>query len=288
VRIAFLYDNSPTCDTALDLVAYGWIGGLVESQHQVKVVTSRHHSPPPTLSHPRLEWAQAMNRWSWLEVPRLLKTVMPFDPQLIHLVLCRPLQWGQLWSMGSAFKAWRIPLLVSMNDGIQAPLNWPFIARIWTPEKSELKLPPVPLLASMDARPLSPNSIFVPGPLGAHEDWRRSLRTIFAEAKNKSKTQWHLGWDWSEISLPERLEWRAMASELLPGQLICTGSITMERQLQLAKAAGEVRLDLLKPTSWTYGLLAQSLVPQSSGRLDSAINQLSRAYLQATQRPWHS
>src|SRR5690349_20442688 len=50
MRIAFLFDNAPLATPeTLDLIAYSWIRGLAESQHDVKVVTRVDHLPPEDL-----------------------------------------------------------------------------------------------------------------------------------------------------------------------------------------------------------------------------------------------
>ncbi len=279
MRIAFLFDNSTARAGALDLITYSWIQGLAESQHEIKVITNAGHVPPDHLISPRITWAEAMKTWSWFEVPRLLNSILPFAPQIIHAVLCRPLRIGQLWSMGGVVLNFRLPLIVSAGDGIGKLPQWPHVAKWLNPGSDTMELPPLNLKPRTTHPRIEKNSVFVPGPLRAHRDWRRSLRGIFATAKQNPDWKWNLGWDWSEIALSERLEWRRMAEEFAANQLQTLGSLSLQEQIEAASTAAQVRLEMLDPKSWTFGVLARSLQSDPAEHLDSAINALTRTYL---------
>lgn len=280
MRIAFLFDNSPGHPETLDLVAHAWINGLAESQHEIKVITQQNCLPPAGLSG-RVSWAQAMRTWSWLEFPRLVQTLMPFSPQLIHGILCRPLRSTQVWSMAAALKAWRIPFVVSAGDGVLGPERWPYVSAELTPSQVALTLPPISPTPVSFPQPID---IFVPGPLKVHQDWRRSVRQILAEAPRQSSQTWWLGWDWSEIPLPERLSWRQEIAQLEPQQMRSLGALTPQEQLAWARSARIVRLDMLAQKTWMSQFLRQNREPADKNLLDASINQLTRTYMSVLAR----
>lgn len=282
MRIAFLFDNSNGASTALDRVTYAWITGLAESQHEIKVITNHDHLPPESLSSPRVTWARAMNTWSFLELPRLARALLPYSPEVVHVVLCRQMQWGQFSAMGAAFQAFRLPLVVSTGEGRQtATPHWPGVLAWLNPGKPRISPPPILSSGGPAAADPKPGTVYIPGPLHALRNWRRTLREVFALAARPSQTVWHLGFDWSEIALPERLQWRQMAASLPSGKVLTLGTLPLEGQILAARGCEHVRLKELDSTGWTHAVLAQALARTGANPTDAAINGLTRAYLEA-------
>jgi hypothetical protein len=284
MRIAFLFDNSKSAATALDRVAFSWISGLAESQHDIKVITNRDHLPPESISSPRITWAQAMNSWSLFEIPRLIKALMPFAPEVVHVILSRGFRRGQFTAVGAALQAFRLPMVVSTGEGFESAPHWPGLGAWLNPGHAEISPPPLLFSADTDVQP-APGTIFIPGPLSALRHWRRTLREVHASASRPGPLTWRLGFDWSEIPLPERLEWRQMFSGLAAGKLVTLGTLSLEEQIRAARACEKVQLKELDPAGWTHALLSESLSRTDANPVDAAINGLTRTYLDVARRP---
>lgn len=272
MRISFLFEplNTPGGD-GLESIVREWWRGLYESGHEIQVITRRNVAPPVGLPD-RIQWAQAMRNWSWLELPRLTAALMNSKPQLVHLILgASPKPMG-LWPGLGVLRGMRIPLVVSPGDACTWPASWNFVSRIIEPGQGETFT--VPRMAGeMETVTPDPAAVFVPGPLMSHRDWRVTLDVLLNELERAPEKKHLLAWDWSEIPLPERLVWRKRwQSRVGHANWEARPGLSLPEQRQLARGFGQVRTEFLRQPSWQLAGWT-SLQP-----LDQAINRLARSY----------
>lgn len=284
VRIAFLFEPAIDSKDCFNTISTEWLKGLVESQHQVKVITRRQTSlqlPPP---HANLEWAEAMRNWAWWETPKLLSMIVRYSPQVVHVALGRAPALTSLWPALSALKGLNIPLVISPGDACTWPKQWRFYDQMISPPYTNHWAVPW-LLPKNESFEISKelNTVFVPGPLSAHKNWQQSLETLMAYIQENPNKKYQLAWNFGEIPVKDRLLWRKRWQQNTShADLQYLEKITPTEQLKLAQSSEVVFLELLQNPSWwrsCFDLLAApklEAVPHLP--VDSAINQLARSY----------
>ncbi len=271
MRITFLFEPSQTDSDGLGPIVEEWCKGLAEGQYRIQVIT-RQNCEPRENPHGNLQWAQAMKNWSWLELPKLYSLILNANPQLVHLILGRPPKPWSLWPGLSALKTFHIPLVVTCADSIHWPKGWRFHDQMLGPR--ECGHFAVPGLGHLDfSTEIQDGSVFVPGPLTNHADWRESLRQLMRLMQSERPSKMILAWDWSEIPLPERLKWREQWQQSCEKwDLIYAPDFSLAEQRRQSLSCEFVRTDLLRRPGWQWAGWT------SRQPLDSAINHLARAY----------
>ena len=273
MRIAFLFDPARDANDCFNSISHEWLKGLVESGHQVKVITRKQAAME--LPHPRLEWAETMNKWAWWETPKLLSVLIPYAPEVVHVALGQTPKRTSLWPTLSALKGLGIPLVVSTGDACLWPRQWRFYDQMLCPTYTNQWAVPWLLPKNQtEALEKQNNTVFVPGPLSAHKDWRQTLSELMIYmGKNPSK-KYLLAWTWSEIPLAERLHWRERwQSHTREIDLSYLENLVPAEQLQMAQTSEVLLLDYLKQPSWWRSCFDAKIL-----QADSAINQLARSY----------
>lgn len=266
MRIAFLFDPALTADDPLHFVFHQWLNGLTESQNQIKVLARRDSRSLIGPLNEKVEWAEPARTWAWWELPKILAALLPFAPDVIHIVLSRQPKVWQFWPAITQMPGPPIPVVVSLADGWNWPKGWGDRVRFLSPQHSgPLAVPGLTdFTASQGA---NDGTIFIPGPLLQHLDWRKTVATLRRILPQRSDWKIQLGWQWSDIDLPERLSVRSEWLQAVPTELVKMQTATLANQLQVLRHSNLVVLAPLK-NSWTRSILEQTARAYGIARLD--------------------
>jgi len=305
MRVAYLFEpNDTELDPFLTLLPW-WAKGLAESQNEILIVTNTQAAKKLGSPHPNVRTAAAVERWSWLSAGKIATALLSFAPQVVHAIVGRPPRWTSPWPALEIFRTQNIPVVVTPGEGVELMGDWPFASRQLGPDFSEsLGLPKD--FSSPSSSPTRSSQVFIPGPLLSHRNAERTLQELEIAISAYPHLNFHLGWDWSELKVADRLLWRPrLEGRLSAGQVLSTNPSQPTTQFEVLLSSSHVILSVLKLQSWWRPILrgaaqgtsahfievedwSKALSPTSSPSApssypraeDQTINRLARVYQQ--------
>ena len=94
-RIAFFTEKLPSLDgrSSTDAVegaianySFELIRSLADQQHDVRVLSTYREGEAIPEGSSRLQIIRPFRSWSWLEIPRLIPTLLEFQPDVLHFI----------------------------------------------------------------------------------------------------------------------------------------------------------------------------------------------------------
>ncbi len=284
-RLAVLIDRPPQDPEWKGAMAWNIILSLAESQHEVLALTTCDLGEIE-IAHPRLNMARPASSFGLQHLPKWLRAIFQFQPQVVHTFALKN-------HRARALTVW--PMLESglnVMRGVQR-YSTSFSDEDLSPFK-EVSAPlelPLPLDSARTeeifSRRLESTNIVVPAPVSEWPRWQASLLLLNEFLLNHRELHVAIIGGWGDLTLSDRRAgWNIL--EHVVQQVHMTEPMTFEKFVHFARQSGGIWLRPLAPNSWrtlaaahiakTFSLPTWGDVPDL--QTGSTANFLSRLYSQ--------
>jgi hypothetical protein len=280
-RLAVLIDRPPRDSEWKGAVAWNIILSLAESQHEVLALTTCELGEID-IDHPRLNVARPAPSFGLQHLPKWLRAIFQFQPEVVHTFALRPVRGPR------ALTVW--PML---EGGLSV---LPRVRRFSTALSDSDLLPfstvspplelPIPSVESRAVTPSAPrSSVLIPAPVSEWHGWQGGVLMLNEFLQSNRQLHVEILGGWGDLSLSERRTgWRLL--EHVNQQVHMRDSLSFEEFVAAARSSGGLWLRGLRPTSWR-ALVAAHVVQEfglptwgdlADVRTGSTANFLSRLY----------
>jgi hypothetical protein len=291
-RLLVLTDRLDSDPDWKGAVIWQTIMSLAESQHEVLVAT------PLSLeyiqqTHPRLTVIQPIRSWRVDQLPRLIKTILSYQPQVIHSFALQPSRtltpltvWPYLTGMCKALPGVRrVSTFFEVADCARRDPSflWHQSCSIATAFSEahrqtialELDRPATRLpleLQSLSGAPAT--RLVIPAAVSEWQNPTSGLQVLRRRLEENSAVTALVIGGWGDCSPSQRKAGWSELQELGARVKMCA-PLSYSDLLEELRQGGEILLDLLPPRSWRYLLISQLLNVNAQG---STANSISRIY----------
>lgn len=85
-RIAFFSEKLPPDRDPIAEFSYDLMCSLADQQHEIQVMSTYRIGDELPPRHPRVEVLRPFQKWSWLEIPKALPSLLEFQPDILHFI----------------------------------------------------------------------------------------------------------------------------------------------------------------------------------------------------------